>query len=456
MNEFWFNVRKITILALPVMLGSAGQNVIALTDSLFLYKYNENDFAAVGFASVFYLIIAAIAFGFSKGGQIIIARKYGEKAYHTVKNYFWAIIIFEAVIGFIIFMCIYLWAKPILSVFINSEIILTKTLEFLKYRSYGIPFSYVGLALISFYLGISRPVFILIDTLILGILNLFFCYVLVFGKFGFPEMGIAGAGLASAFSEAIAFIVFVVFMLFDKKIKDYHLLSGIKLDFNFIKSIFTLSLPILLQTIIGIASWFAFFSLIEKLGEHALAISNVIRVVYLVLSIPCWGFGTAINSVVSKTIGQGKEARVMNQITHSSIVAFVVTSIFAFPFLIFPNVFLEPILGTEYSSLFKDSIPYLKLLFPILIVYSFATVFFNGVSGTGATVKCLFIQLIASLFYLLVTYFATLYPEKLGLYCAWAAELVYWFVQLVFSFFVLKFHETQSKNIKKNYDIVNS
>ena len=59
-----------------MMIGSAAQNIIALTDSLFLYYYDVNDFAAAGFVSVFYLIVAAIAFGFSKGGQILIARKF--------------------------------------------------------------------------------------------------------------------------------------------------------------------------------------------------------------------------------------------------------------------------------------------------------------------------------------------------------------------------------------------
>lgn len=60
-----------------MMIGSAAQNIIALTDSLFLYYYDVHDFAAAGFVSVFYLVVAAIAFGFSKGGQILIARKFG-------------------------------------------------------------------------------------------------------------------------------------------------------------------------------------------------------------------------------------------------------------------------------------------------------------------------------------------------------------------------------------------
>ena len=70
--------QQILAISTPIMLGSAVQNIIALSDSVFLYHLSEGDFAAIGFVGVFYLIVAAIGFGFSKGGQIIIARRMGE------------------------------------------------------------------------------------------------------------------------------------------------------------------------------------------------------------------------------------------------------------------------------------------------------------------------------------------------------------------------------------------
>ena len=59
------------------MLGSAAQNVIALSDSVFLYHLSETDFASIGFVGVFYLVVAAIGYGFSRGGQIMIPRVRG-------------------------------------------------------------------------------------------------------------------------------------------------------------------------------------------------------------------------------------------------------------------------------------------------------------------------------------------------------------------------------------------
>ena len=70
--------KQILSISAPIMLGSAAQNVIALSDSVFLYYKSESDFAAIGFVGVFYLVIAAIGYGLSKGGQILIARRMGE------------------------------------------------------------------------------------------------------------------------------------------------------------------------------------------------------------------------------------------------------------------------------------------------------------------------------------------------------------------------------------------
>lgn len=419
-----------------MMIGSAAQNIIALTDSIFLYYYDVNDFAAAGFVSVFYLVVAAIAFGFAKGGQILIARKYGERSYDYVKKYFYAILVFELIIGLIVFFALFFAAKPILSLFIQSEIILEKSLLFLDKRIIGLVFAYVGLALISLYIGIRRPTFIFIDTVILCTVNIILGYILVFGKLGFPEMGIAGAGLASGISEIVAFVVFVIYMIFDKEIRKFQLLKFPHIEFAWIKTIYSISFTILLQSMLAIGSWFLFFSFIEKMGERALAISNLLRITYLVLAVPCWGYSTGINTLVSNTIGKKRQQRVLKLVFHSSLVAFVTTAAISIPFLLFPLVFLAPLLGYHDLALIQDAVPYFRILLCILLVYSVSTMYCNGVTGAGETMKALQIQAIACFSYLTITYFAVKNPEN-GLTIAWSSEIVYWLIQGFLSYRVM-------------------
>lgn len=120
----------------------------------------------------------------------------------------------------------------------------SKSLEYIHYRSYGIFFSYAGVALISLYSGIARTGMILIDTIVLAIVNLVLNYGLIFGKFGLPEMGIGGSGLASSIAEGVAFVVFVVYVLLDRKNRRLNIFTRPTLDWTLTRQQLTLSLPV--------------------------------------------------------------------------------------------------------------------------------------------------------------------------------------------------------------------
>ena len=154
------------------MLGSAVQNIIALSDSVFLYHLSETDFAAIGFVGVFYLIVAAIGFGFSKGGQIIIARRVGQANYREVGRSFYAMLYFELALAVVMFLFMKFGCQYFFALFVDSDIIYTKSLEYLDYRAYGVFFSYTGVAIVALYTGVARPMFIMVDTLILAIVNI--------------------------------------------------------------------------------------------------------------------------------------------------------------------------------------------------------------------------------------------------------------------------------------------
>jgi MATE family multidrug resistance protein len=147
---------QILSLSVPIMLGSAAQNIIVLSDNVFLYHYNSLDFAAAGLVGVFYLIVASIGYGFSRGGQIIIARRNGEHNYIGAGTDFQALFLFELTLSIILFLLLQLFSRDFFSMFINNPDILEKCVEYIKYRSWGVFFSYLGVSLIAFYTGIAN------------------------------------------------------------------------------------------------------------------------------------------------------------------------------------------------------------------------------------------------------------------------------------------------------------
>ncbi|MGA1582162.1 MAG: MATE family efflux transporter [Saprospiraceae bacterium] len=430
--------RRIWAISAPIMLGSAVQNVIALSDSVFLFHLGQEDFAAIGFVGVFYLVIAAIGYGFSKGGQIMIARRMGEGQMHEVGRTFYAMLYFEFGLAVCMFLIMQYGCAFFFPFFINSEVVLTKSLEYLEYRSWGVFFSYGGLALIALYTGVARTRFIVVDTLVLAVVNILLNYALIFGNFGLPAMGIAGAGLASTISEVVACLLFVVYVLgIDPRARRYHLFRLPRLDWKLIRQQQAIATPVVAQSVVGVGSWFIFFSIVEDLGERPLAITNLVRIVYLILSVPCWGLASGTNTLVSNIIGQGMHDRVGEAIRKTMILCLAVTMLISIPVILAPEFFLYPLLGDADPGLVREAKPIFSILLLILAVFSFGSIQFNGLIGTGATLTGLLLQSLSAVCYLIFIYCVVHYTSG-GLQLAWSAEILYWGLLGLFSYFFLK------------------
>ncbi len=427
--------KQILAISTPIMLGSAAQNVIVLTDGILLGRVGEVELGAIGFVGVFYLIIAAIGFGFSKGGQLMIARRTGEDKPEEVSKIFYSMLFFELALAVVMFLFMKFGCPYFFALFVDSELIYEKSLEYLDYRAYGVFFSYLGVAIIALYTGIARTTFIIIDTIILGAINIVLNYGLIFGDFGLPEMGIAGAGLASTIAEIVAFIVFVIYMFFDKEIRIFRLDKWPKIDFDIIKQQFRLSTPVVAQAIVGLGSAFVFFSIVENLGERELAITNLIRMVYLCFSIPAWGLCSGIHTIVSNFIGQGKRIAVIPIIKKTAWLSFILMLVIILPSVLIPEYILA--IGTDDMSLVYGAIPTLYVLMIILAFFSVASVYFNGLVGTGATFLGLKIQAFWVVIYIGSIYLAVEVIEG-GLEMAWGTEIIYWIGIWAFSWWYLR------------------
>ncbi len=432
--------KQILAISTPIMLGSAAQNVIALSDSVFLYHLSEGDFASIGFVGVFYLIIAAIGYGFSRGGQIMIARRMGERNKSEVGRTFYGMFYFELALAVVMFLFMQYGCPYFFRLMVNSELIYERSLEYLEYRSWGVFFSYAGVAIIALYTGVARTGFIILDTFILAVINITLDYGLIFGKWGLPAMGIAGAGLASTIAEVVAFIVFFIYILFDKKARTYRLFHLPRIDPLLIRQVYRLSFPIVAQAFVGLGSWFVFFGIVENLGERPLAITNLARMVYLVLSIPVWGFSSGVNTMVSNLIGQRKRMAVIPIIWKTAKLSLVTTMAITLPVVIFPHQLLYPLLGGQDMSLITDAQPIFYVLIVILAVFSIGAIYFNGLAGTGATYFGLKIQSWCAVGYLIYIYVVVNHTNG-GLPWAWASEIFYWSSILLFSVWYLRSHQ---------------
>lgn len=441
------STKGILSVALPIILGSAAQQIVGLSDSIFLYHYSELDFASIGLMSVFYLIISSIGYGFSKGGQIIIARRMGEGDIKSISKSFYTLLVFELALAAIMFVFLRFGTDWFLRIFIKSEDIYQHSLDYIKIRAYGVFFSYIGISIIALYTGIAKTKFIIIDSLILVILNIFLNYVLVFGKMGFPEMGIKGSATASMIAEGVGLLVYIIYIIAGGDLERWGLKHIYKPEKALFSSILKLSSPIVGQSALSLGSWFLFFSLIEIYGgERSLAISNLLRNVSLILTIPSWGFSSAINTLVSQFIGMKKRMAVLPMIFKTANINLIITMAFALPVVIFPKFMLYPLFGGDQMHLIEDSKVVMYVLLVILVLASLGMVYFNGLTGTGASSYGMKIQGIIFVVYIAYIFLVLKFGNG-NLALAWTAEILYWVLMIFFSLRYLYTNNWHDKKI---------
>ena len=417
--------RQIFRLALPIMAGSAAQNAIALTDSVFLYHLSVDDFAAIGFVSVFYLIVAAIGYGFSKAGQVLIARRAGQGDTVGLRQSFQAMFVFELLLAAGAFLFMTYGAYWLFALLVDSDVIFSRSLEYLAPRKWGVFASYAGIAFVALYSGIGRTSSLLFATGVLLACNIALDYALIFGHWGAPAMGIAGAGLASTVSEYVALLTFLGYVVLDRPVRAMHLLRFAPVDWALMRTQAKLSLPVVAQSVVGLGSYLFFFGIVENLGERALAITNLVRVVYLALSVPAWGFATAVNTLTSHFLGRGRRRAVLPLTYKTAWVCLWTTLALSIPVAIAPRAVLYPLFGSEQVDLVEGARPVFFVLVSILSLFAYGTTFFNSLVGAGAVWYALRIQTAAALIYMALVY-AVIQTGVGGIAGAWSVELVYW------------------------------
>jgi len=429
------STQKIWNISWPIMISLVAQNVVNVTDTAFLGHVGAVELGASAIGGLFYITLFMVAYGFTTGVQILIARRHGEKEYAAIGSIFDNSFYFLGVLTLVITLLIVLFGAHILKPFIASEAVFHASTVFLKYRIFGLFFASSALLFRSFYTGIAFTKYISISAAIMACLNVILEYGMIFGNLGFPKMGIAGAGLASAISEACALLFFFAITARKAHLAKYKLFAFVKPDLSIIKSTLDVSLYIMIQFVLSHAVWLGFFLLIEKMGETSLAVSNIIRSIYMLLMIPAWAMSSATSSIVSNAIGAGFSKNVIPIVNKVLVFSMSIMILIALLAAFVPHFMIS--IYTSDLRLQDASVSSYYIILGAVFLFSATIVLFNGVLGTGNTRSGLAIEVFTLSLYLV---FAWLLAVKLRqpIEVVWLCEYMYSIVLGTLSWIYLK------------------
>ena len=431
-----FSYKQIWLIAYPILISLLMEHMINVTDTAFLGHVGEVELGASALAGVLYMAIYMLGFGFSIGVQILIARRNGEQKYGEIGGIFMQGAFFLLALATVMFfLCDYI-TTHILGRLISSDQVYAAAASYLECRRYGLFFSFIAILFRAFYIGITETRTLTLNSVVMVLSNVVFNYILIFGKFGFPALGIAGAAIGSSLAELVSLLFYVVYTWLKVDKKKYALFQRFAFRLSEFKRIWSISCWTMLQSILFPLQWFLFFIAIEHLGERSLAIANIMRSINTCFFMVIFAFADTASSMVSNLLGSGKDK---SEIRLACRRAIKLTYLIGIPFLLlsalFPSVLLQ--IYTNNEELVQAALPTTYVRLVGYFISAPGLVLFNAVSGTGNTNQSMRIMLMTIAVYVVYVVIMVMY-FKVDVAVAWTSEYIYGGMLLLLSYFYLK------------------
>lgn len=437
-----YTYKQIWLINLPIMVSLLMEQLINLTDSIFLGHVSQIDLGASALAAMYYTAIYMLGFGFSLGAQVVIARRNGEGRHKDVGKVFFQGLFFLSAFAVVVFILFKLFSPALLRMVISSGNVYQATMQYIEWRDYSYLFAFPLLAIRAFFTGTTKTTILTANSVVMVVCNIVFNYLLIFGKAGFPKWGISGAAIGSSLAELVGLLFMIVYMWrhVDKKQYGLRAVFDIKLSLHLLD----ISVWTMVRSFFCIAPWFLFFVAIEHLGECELAAANVVRSISMLFFVIVNSFATTTILLVSNLIGAKQIEKVMltcRRVIKLNYIIGIPLMLLAFAF---SGVLLR-LFTNEAAVIHTAFYPFCVMLSTFIISVP-AYTYCNTVIGTGNTKIAFIFQMINITIYLVYLFILSRF-RNIPLAIYWSAEQLYVIVLFALSLWYLKKNKWQNKNL---------
>ena len=439
-----YSYRNIWKVAYPILISLVMEQMIGLTDTAFLGRVGEVELGASAIAIVYYMVLFMIGFGFSIGAQIIIGRRNGEGRFKDTGKVFWNGLYFVLGLSGIIILLSELFTPWMMKFMVSSTAIYDAALSYVRWRLPGMVFAFCTAMFRAFYVGTTQTKTLTLNSIVMVLSNVVFNYILIFGKFGIPALGITGAAIGSSLAELVSLIFFIIYTRVGCDRRKYGLDKAARFEKDELKSMMPVCTWTMIQHTISISTWLIFFLYIEHLGERALAISNITRSVSGLIWVVLQAFSSTCSTLVSNIIGEGHQDKVPSLIKRILKLSYGIVSVMIILFCLFPEAIAR--IYTDIPDLITASVPAMVVMCSSYFLAVGGQVFFLAVSGTGSTKTAFRLELIALAVYMIYCT-VIIGIMRLDVAICWTAEHVYSGALLICSWWYIRSGRWKNRSI---------
>lgn len=370
-KDLFFKYFKATISSSMIM------TIYSIVDTICIGRYEgANGTAAIACFFPLYTILFAFGLLFGIGGSVLMAQKRGEGDKEEGDKYFTVGLIVSVFISIILFLAYNLFTEQLLKMCGASGEILNLTMAYAHWIALFSPLFLLGQYLILFIRNDGAPMYTTIAAIAGGIFNIFGDVYFIFKL----DMGIEGAGLATAIGQLISFIVLLLFF-FRKKctLKIYFTKLGFAKK---LKQILMMgSNNFIVDIAMGLLAIIFNWQIMKYLGAASLGIYGVVSNISTIVQTFGYAVGESAQAIISINHGARNKNRIRATVNYASITAFIIGLACFIGTMLFPKQLIQlymtttpEILSIAPAILRSYSIAFVFLVFNVFVTYYFQSI----------------------------------------------------------------------------------
>jgi len=426
--------KTLLMLAIPMALQNLLSMSVGFADNIMVGQLGERAVAGVMMANQVQNILNMLVIGISASLVVIAAQYWGKNDTDSVKAVVSIGIKVALGVGFLVSVVTLLFPAHVLRIFTNDPGVIEEGARYIRILA----FSYVFFCLTQTLMGAMRCVEVVrigvvvsLSTLIISMVG---NYLLIFGNFGFPEMGIQGAAIATLTARVTEAVIMVVYVRFiDKRLK-IRFTELLKTNKPLLADFFRYGLPVMG----GDVSWGIIgaikVAVIGRMGESAMAASSVSTILFGLITVVVWATSGASGVIIGKTVGSG-DYNLVKQYARTLQIVFVGLGIVAgLSIFGLRDIFIS--LYNFYEETQIIARQFMTLLSISVVFTSYHAPCFTGIIRAGGDTKFVFIVdgICSWIFVLPVTFLAAFVfnaPPWVVFLCIFSDQFYKWIIAFI-------------------------
>ncbi|MGA9117623.1 MAG: MATE family efflux transporter [Bacteroidota bacterium] len=416
---------KVLRISAPAVAGLSSQMLVSVTETAMAGRLENTEvvLAALGLGLLATWAVTSFFSSFSTGTHVLAARRTGSgdpEGAGAVLNNSLAV---AAVVGVGCGALGFLFSYDILDFFASDPAVARAGTAYMQWRFVGLAFFLVVVSYRGFFNGIGHTGVFMISAIIINFSNVLLNYLLIFGSLGFPRMGLAGAGLASALSNAVGVLFFAGATFLPGYRRTYRYYRALQLRTHVVAQIVRISAPVSFQNILILVGFLVFVAVAGRLGTPEQAASQVVISALFMSFLPCFGFGIGAQTLVGQSLGTGDHGLARRYGMEAARLATMFTVVLGAVFVFFPGWVISLI--TNDVSVSLRARPILQLAGGTQVFYAGGIVLAHALQAAGATVYVMVVEVLTHWVVFLPACYVMGVVLEGGLLWAWLALPVY-------------------------------